>query len=381
MTLPLKAWSRLMAFDSSTLPDEAQKALTLFPEFEVRDFNDTGANGYVLIGRHRVLRKNVAIKIYFHGEKDIDQEPTIISSINHPNVLKVYDARRVESDCSFYLMPAANDGDLSQFLEKYTISTHLAHTLLCQLLSGTAALHADPNNLVHRDLKPENLLIDNDNMLIADFGSIRKINVATGKAPASKHSILYRPPEAFGANSYFDYSSDVYQAGCIGYHLFGGKLSNYLETYLSRNEKAALRKVKQEGGSFEIEEFIDSCLEKKIKGKRLLDWGSIPCFVPNTITSVLKRATSEKTNRYTNTSEFLAQLSKVRSNFPDWLISSKGYELHNWKGIDYLISEEKGKFILKKKKNTSTDFRTDRSITGGCHSEIYNKLKQKVKLP
>lgn len=370
-----------MAFDSSTLPDEAQKALTLFPEFEVRDFNDFGANGYVLIGRHRVLRKTVAIKIYFHGEKDIDQEPTIISKINHPNVLKVYDARRVESDCSFYLMPAANEGNLSDFLSKYTISTHLAHTLLCQLLSGLSALHADPNNLVHRDLKPENLLIDNDNMLIADFGSIRKINTSTGKAPASKHSILYRPPEAFGAGSYFDYSSDVYQAGCIGYLLFGGKLSNYLEEYLNRNEKAALRKVKQGGGDFEISEFIDSCIEKKIKGKRLLDWKSIPCFVSNTIINVLKRATSEKTNRYTNTSEFLAQLSKARRDFTDWLITAKGYALNNWKGIDYLVCKDKGKFIIKKKKITSTDFRADRSITGISHSEIYNKLKRKIKLP
>ena len=369
-----------MTLDNLTLPDEAQKALALFPEFEVRDFNDTGANGYVLIGRHRVLRKNVAIKIYFHGEKDIDQEPTIISSINHPNVLKVYDARRVESDCSFYLMHAANDGNLAEFLEKYTISTHLAHTLLCQLLSGIAALHADPNNLVHRDLKPENLLIDNDNILIADFGSVRRINTATGKAPASKHSILYRPPEAFDTSSYFDYSSDVYQAGCIGYLLFGGKLSNYLETYLNRNEKAGLRKVKQSGSNFEKEEFIDSCLEKKIKGKRLLDWGSIPCFVPNTITSVLKKATSEKKNRFTNTSEFLAQLSKVRTNFPDWLISSKGYELHNWKGVDYLICKEKEQFVLKKK-NSSQNFRADRSITGSCRSEVYMKLKQKIKLP
>jgi serine/threonine protein kinase len=370
-----------MPFDSSTLPTEAQKALSLFPEFEVRDFNDSGANAYVLIGRHRVLRKKVAIKIYFHGEKDIDQEPTIISTINHPNVLKVYDARRVESDCSFYLMPAAKEGDLAQFLDKYTISTHLAHTLLCQLLSGIAALHGSPKNLVHRDLKPENLLIDNDNMLIADFGSVRKIDASTGKATASKHSVLYRPPESFGSEAYFDYSSDVYQAGCIGYLLFGGKLSNYLEEYLNRNEKAALRKVKQDGGDFKISEFIDSCIEKKIKGKRLLNWDILPCFVPNTIITVLKRATCEKNKRYTNTSEFLAQLSKVRSNFPDWLITSEGYELYNWKGIDYLICEDKGKYVLKKKKTSSSDFRADRSITGDSQAKVYNKLKRKIKLP
>jgi len=370
-----------MALNVSTLPIEAQKALSLFPEFEVRDFNDSGANGYILIGRHRVLRKKVAIKIYFHEEKDIDQEPTIISRINHPNVLKVYDARRVESDCSFYLMPAAKEGDLAQFLENYSISTHLAHTLLCQLLSGIAALHAEPNNLVHRDLKPENLLIDNDNIFIADFGSVRKINSANGKAPASKHSILYRPPEAFGAGAYFDYSSDVYQAGCIGYLLFGGKLSNLLEDYLNRNEKADLRKIKKNKEDYEISEYIDLCIEKKVKGKRLLDWKSLPCFVPNAIKSVLKKATSDKKNRYSNTSEFLADLSKVRKNLPDWIFTSEGCQLYNWKGIDYLICEEKEKFIIKKKKNSSSNYRTDRQVTGNSKEEVYDRLKNKIQLP
>lgn len=197
-----------MTLNISDLPSEAQKALDIFPEFEARKFNDSGANGYVLIGRHRVLRKKVAIKIYFHGKNDIDQEPTIVCSINHENIVKVYDARKVEDDCSFFLMDAANEGDLALFLSNYHISTHLSLSLLCQLLSGIAALHSEPNNLVHRDLKPENLLINNDTMLIADFGSIRKIDSATGKAPASQHSILYRPPEAFGTTPFFDYSSD-----------------------------------------------------------------------------------------------------------------------------------------------------------------------------
>lgn len=253
-----------MRIDISTLPPVAQKALEQFPDFDVRNFNDSGANGYVLIGRHRVLKKKVAIKIYFHDGSDIDQEPMIISTINHPNVLKVYDARSVEEDCAYYLMDAATDGDLSNFLSKYNICTDLALSLLCQLLSGLSALHSSPNNLVHRDLKPENLLIDNDKMLIADFGSIRKIDSTTGKAPASKHSILYRPPEAFGINAFFDYSSDVYQAGLIGYLLFGGRLSNKLDDYLDKKEESELKKVILNGDDFEISKFYDCCLEKKI---------------------------------------------------------------------------------------------------------------------
>jgi len=77
-----------MAVDIDTLPEEAQKALEQFKEFQIGEFNDSGANGYVMIGRHDVLRKDVAIKIYFHDENEVDQEPAIVAAINHKNVLR-----------------------------------------------------------------------------------------------------------------------------------------------------------------------------------------------------------------------------------------------------------------------------------------------------
>lgn len=226
-----------MPFDTADLPDEAKSALKQFPEFEIASFNDSGANGYVLVGRHTLLQKEVAIKIYFHGENDIDQEPAIIAKINHENVLKVYDARKVRKDCSYFMTPAASEGDLSKYLDNYFVSLPLSHKLLCQLLSGIADLHRKPNLLVHRDLKPENLLVHDDTILIADFGSVRRVDKKTGAAPASKHSILYRPPEAFGEEAFFNFTSDIYQAGMIGFLLFGGKLSNDLLSYITNKQK------------------------------------------------------------------------------------------------------------------------------------------------
>lgn len=165
-----------MPIKIETLPEEAQKALEHFSEFQISEFNDSGANGYVMLGRHNVLRKDVAIKIYFHDENEIDQEPSIVASLNHENVLKVYDARKVEKYCSYYMMQAANDGDLYNFLHRYNLYLSLAHRLLCQLLSGLSTMHCDPNRLVHRDLKPENLLVHDDTIVIADFGSVRRIS-------------------------------------------------------------------------------------------------------------------------------------------------------------------------------------------------------------
>lgn len=370
-----------MAVDVETLPDEAKKALQQFSEFELAEFNDSGANGYVLIGRHSVLHKNVAIKIYFHEKNEVDQEPSIIATLNHENILKVYDARKVNECCSFYMMQAANDGDLFNFQKRYNLCLDLSYKLLCQLLSGLAAMHCEEKMLVHRDLKPENLLVHDDKLVIADFGSVRKIDEATGKAPASKHSILYRPPEAFGDSAFFDFSSDVYQAGIIGYLLFGGVLSNDLLSHLTTRETKELNNVKSTGGDYEISKFIDSCIEKKASTGKLLDWNSIPFYVPKKVVKILRAAACDRSKRYNNVSEFLSELAKARAGLPDWITTKDGFELRNWKGNDYILLEDKGQIILKKKNHKCKTYRIDNSIKATDYREAYSQFRKKVGLP
>ncbi len=365
-----------MAVNISSLPKEAIIALEQYPEFEIAHFNDSGANGYVLLGRHSVLQKDVAIKIYFHDENDVNQEPTIISKINHDHVLKVHDARKVGKECSYFLMPAASDGDLSNFLNNYNLSLPLAHKLLCQLLSGTSALHGEPNLLVHRDLKPENLLVHDDNLVIADFGSVRRIDESTLKAPASKHSILYRPPEAFGSAAYFNFSSDIYQAGFIGFLLFGGKISNELLSHMTAKEVDKLSGI---SGGYEQSIYIDSCLEKKIKSGKLIDWDDLPFFVPNSLKRVLRKAVSPTEKRYKMVSEFLADLSKLRGQLPDWIVKDDGFRLRNWKGLDYHIRSE-DLCVMKRKKGNKT-FRVDNSYQGTNINQIHAEMKERLGLP
>lgn len=367
--------------DIDALPDEARKALSQFTEFEIGSFNDSGANGYVMIGHHKVLKKNVAIKIYFHDEGEVDQEPSLVAGIHHDNVLKVYDARKVEASCSYYMMPAANEGDLATFLSEYYISSSLAHKLLCQLLAGLAALHAPSTRLVHRDLKPENLLVHDDTLFIADFGSVRKIGEHTTKAPASKHSILYRPPEAFGDNGFFDFSSDVYQAGIVGYLLFGGALSNDLLSYMTDKERKAFAEIKKTGGSYEEACFVDSCIESRIKKATLLDWNSMPCFLPSPLIRAIKRAVKPHGKRYSSVSEFLAELAKARNNLPEWMDTDEGCLLENWKGNDYLLCEEYGQTIVKKRRTGKMDFRRDNGISPGALRDVFNALRNKLELP
>jgi len=369
-----------MAIDTAKLPQEVQLVLRKYPEFQIGEFNDSGANGYVLVGMHAVLRKKVAIKVYFHGSSDMVHEPALIAKINHANVLKVYDARRLNDDCSFFVMPAAGDGDLLSFLSKYNLSLSLAHSLLCQLLSGVAALHAEPNHLVHRDLKPANLLVHDDSLLIGDFGSVRQVTPDTGVAPASRHSILYRPPEAFGDAAYFDYSSDVYQAGLIGFLLFGGEISENLLDHLNRKEASQVKKLEATGDQFTVSKYIDSRLQDKIQRGRLIDLSSLPCFVPRNIKTILRKSISQ-TSRYTTTCEFLAGLNNARAALPEWIVRGESMELRNWKGKDFVLCRDGPHFIAKKRKAGAQKFQKDNSIgKSPSIAGVYTELQKKIGL-
>lgn len=370
-----------MALDLDALPREARELLARFPEFEPNHFNDTGANGYVLLGRHNVLQRDVALKIYFHAPNELDQEPALVAALNHENVMKVLDARNLRPDCSFFMTPFANYGDLGTYLKENHLSLPLAFRLLVQLLAGLSALHADPNRLLHRDLKPQNLLVHDDTILIADFGSVRHLANGSDSVPASKHSVLYRPPEAFGDNGYFDFSSDCYQAGIIGYLLFGGSLSEDLPDHLKPAEKRQLARLKYENVPWHQEcEFVDQCVRARIEKGTLLDWDSIPEFVPRRIIRALKRATATK-NRYRDASEFLAQLASPKP-LPDWIRENgRTCTLRGWKGADYQLTEHNGLISVMKKRVGAAKFMNDNALSGGTWAQTLEHLSQKLELP
>jgi len=124
--------------------------------------------------------------------------------------------------------------------------------------------------------------------------------------------------------------------------------------------------------------YIGSCIEKKIKSGKLLDWNSLPFYVSDKVKRVLRRAVSKHDKRYRNVSEFLQDLLRVKIGMPNWLFNKKGYELRNWKKNDYLLLESNGKIILKKKKHSNSIYRTDNSVKANDFKSAYETLKKKI---
>ncbi|KAH9717782.1 serine/threonine-protein kinase ATG1t [Citrus sinensis] len=102
----------------------------------------------------------------------LDCELNFVSSVNHPNIIRLFDAFQAEN-CIFLVVEFCAGGNFSSYIQLHgRVPEQTARKFLQQLGAGLEILNS--HHIIHRDLKPENILpfgLDDDVMLkIADFG-------------------------------------------------------------------------------------------------------------------------------------------------------------------------------------------------------------------
>lgn len=85
-----------------------------------------------------------------------------------------------------------------------------------QLLKAIEHMHK--NGIFHRDIKPENLLLLDDTLKLADFGSCRGIK---SKPPFTEYisTRWYRAPECLLTDGYYSYKMDLWGVGCVFFEI------------------------------------------------------------------------------------------------------------------------------------------------------------------
>ncbi|XP_048199777.1 serine/threonine-protein kinase SIK2 isoform X2 [Perognathus longimembris pacificus] len=182
----------------------------------------------VKLGRHRITKTEVAIKIIDKSQLDavnlekIYREVQIMKMLDHPHIIKLYQV--METKSMLYLVTEyAKNGEIFDYLANHgRLNETEARRKFWQILSAVDYCHG--RKIVHRDLKAENLLLDNNmNIKIADFGfgnffkSGELLATWCGSPP-------YAAPEVFEGQQYEGPQLDIWSMGVVLYVLVCGAL-------------------------------------------------------------------------------------------------------------------------------------------------------------
>ena len=353
------------------IPDEIQNFIEGLCDISIDGFNCKGGSSYVFLGEHNIMKQRVALKFYYYVD-DSHPEVEILSTLNHKNILSILEARSVGNGWAYFMTPEIKKGDLDNLLGS-KIGIRRSFALIRGILDGLSFLHNQPYRLVHRDLKPSNIFIDlNDNPLIGDLGSIKKIEDNECATNASRHTLLYKPYEAF--ENIHMFTSDIYQVGIILFQLLGGKFPYSIHERLNKSEKKALQSIIDpcERYIYEAE-----CVKKRVKVNRFLDVESLPLYTPDGIKKIIKKATiADHSMRYQTTAEFMLAIHKY-GKLPDWQEIDGVFYLYNWNGRDYRIVNRGRDYICEFKTCAATSWRKKSDMGYGEIEDVLKELNAK----
>src|SRR5215831_720558 len=138
------------------------------------------------------LGRDVALKVVneaLAGDPELvrrfEQEARLAGSLNHPNLVAVYDVG-VQDGAAYFITELLKGESLRARLSRARIPLQTALDWGAQLAQGLAAAHAQ--GIIHRDVKPENVYVTSDgHVKLLDFGIAKLVEASRAEGP---HGLL-----------------------------------------------------------------------------------------------------------------------------------------------------------------------------------------------
>lgn len=302
-----------MPVDLSVLPENISiAAKELAKKIEFESINEKGGNGYVLIGRNRLMGRKVVVKFYYWGD-GAHAEPKLLSELASPHVLKVDDAASIDESYAYFVTRFCESGDLDDVILGGGIGVRHAVDMLLDIAIGTSFIHG--KGFIHRDLKPSNIFCENGGALvIGDFGSVVKKGDNGWVETGSRHSLLYRTPEEILSGRAYE-RGDIYQLGIILYQMLGGSLPYEERAWLKPKELAKYIELNHPDNQI----YASGIIEKRITKGKIVDLSSLPSWCPSEMTSVIRKCCKvDFKDRFVDVSDLMAKINNLRASLPDW---------------------------------------------------------------
>ncbi|XP_020377256.2 NUAK family SNF1-like kinase 1 [Rhincodon typus] len=218
--------------------------------YEILQTLGKGAYGKVQKAQETATGRTVAIKSVrkdrFQEEPDrihIQREMEIMSSLNHPNIIRIYEVFE-NKDKIIIVMDYCSNGELYDYVnERRRLSENEARRAFRQIVSAIHYCHK--KGIVHRDLKLENILLDeNFNVKLADFG----LSNAYHKDQLLETycgSPLYASPEIVNGFPYQGPEVDCWALGVLLYTLVYGTMPFDSRSYKTLTQQISCGEYKK----------------------------------------------------------------------------------------------------------------------------------------
>ncbi len=237
-----------------------------------------GGMSVVYLAEQINIERKVALKV-LHGEYARDevfvrrfrQEAKLAASLNHRNVIQIYDFDQAEDGNLFIAMEYLLGKTLKGLMRAGTPDIATVVQLAIQIADGLAAAHRA--GVIHRDIKPENIMVvsQGNEIKIMDFGiaRLREADAATRltRAGSIMGTPAYMAPEQIEGKQ-INEKTDIYAFGIVLYEMLSNTVPFTAPTpaaVLIKHLKEApvpLRKLRREIPA-QLERIVTQALEKK----------------------------------------------------------------------------------------------------------------------
>jgi len=163
-------------------------------------------------------------------------EAWLATSLQHPNIIKVYDVGMQEDGTPFFTMELKGNRTLTEYLkEDRRLEEKLSvFETVCDALS-----YAHSQSIVHLDLKPDNIQCEKrGEVIVCDWGLGKSLDAGSKQDDQNNHlyysrdmtlmgqvkgSLGFMSPEQADGNGEKGIHSDIFSLGCILFYILTGE--------------------------------------------------------------------------------------------------------------------------------------------------------------
>jgi serine/threonine protein kinase/tetratricopeptide (TPR) repeat protein len=200
--------------------------------YEILEEIGRGGMGVIYRARQRHSRRIVAVKrvLSYHSDSRetlarFRREAQAAASLDHPNILPIYEVSESEDGLPFFSMKFAPGGTLQQVAPALRKDPRQCVALVAKITRAVQYAHS--RGILHRDLKPGNILLDaRGEPLVGDFGLAKWLDTAsdlTRTLTIFGTPGYIAPEQATNAAAELKPTADIYSLGAILFDLLAGR--------------------------------------------------------------------------------------------------------------------------------------------------------------